>query len=66
MASASGNYPINKISSENLRAIEKIGKGQFGDVHVCETCGSEGDSESFNLCVVYTLDDAKYLEEFKR
>ncbi|CAG9771116.1 unnamed protein product [Ceutorhynchus assimilis] len=61
------NYPINQISSERLRVIEKIGRGQFGDVHLCELIdNSENGDLLSSMCVVYTLDNVSGLDEFKR
>ncbi|KAH1008410.1 discoidin domain-containing receptor 2 isoform X1 [Dendroctonus ponderosae] len=60
-------FSIRKISSEKLRVMEKVGKGHFGDVHLCETTGTplsvKGEA---TLCVLYTLEDATALEAFKR
>lgn len=59
------NDPIKEISSEKLRPIEKIGKGQFGELHLCETPAADGlfDSE---FCLVYRLGNDKHLDEFRR
>lgn len=60
-------FPIRKISSEKLRVMEKVGKGHFGDVHLCETSESPLSVKGeVTLCVLYTLEDATALEAFKR
>ncbi|XP_066250370.1 discoidin domain-containing receptor 2 isoform X1 [Euwallacea similis] len=50
--------PIKEVSSEKLRVIEKIGKGQFGELHLCHL-------NDLGLCVLYSLEDQERLNEFR-
>ncbi|KAL1517292.1 hypothetical protein ABEB36_001074 [Hypothenemus hampei] len=52
---------INKISSEKLRMIEKIGRSQYGDIYLCQLV----DSNS-KFCSLHTLSDFSFFEGFKR
>lgn len=55
---------ITVIPRENLRIIEKVGEGHFGDVHLCEVIESEVICDKF--VVLHTLRTISFLNEFER
>ncbi|XP_076271676.1 discoidin domain-containing receptor 2 isoform X2 [Rhynchophorus ferrugineus] len=58
---------IKTVSGDRLKVIEKIGRGSFGDVHLCELIASDdGDVVTTTLCVVHSLDNEQFLGEFRR
>ncbi|XP_022905687.1 discoidin domain-containing receptor 2 [Onthophagus taurus] len=49
---------VERFPRERLRIIEKLGEGQFGDVHLCES------QDNGQLVVVNTIRSDGYREEF--
>lgn len=62
------DVPIKKFPREQLRIIEKLGEGHFGDVHLCEVLvtSNGGDFSECKVVVVHTLRIETYRDEFNR
>ncbi|XP_050301155.1 discoidin domain-containing receptor 2-like isoform X2 [Anthonomus grandis grandis] len=60
------DFQLTKFSSEKLQIIEKMGKGRFGDLHICEIRDDFiRDSSAVNFGIVMSLDNVALLEEFR-
>lgn len=60
---------IEIFPREQLRIIEKVGDGPFGDVHLCQVLVSPGNNGAFSDCkfvVVHTLRLESYRREFNK
>lgn len=56
---------VEPFPRDRLRIIEKLGDGQYGEVHLCEVETNNDNIES-KYVAVYTLTFEKYKEEFDK
>ncbi|KAJ3661378.1 hypothetical protein Zmor_005776 [Zophobas morio] len=57
---------IEIFPREQLRIIEKLGDGPFGDVHLCEVLADNGKFSDCKFVVVHTLRLETYRDEFNK